>query len=350
MSGAWRTLAFAGLGLALTAIGLAVFIPRVALGDARVWDVAGIPLTAGGIVLVAAAFHAALRGRRRRAQVVAGVPAVLVLAQFLVLPVLTAGLATHAAHPHIPPAATLRLAGARDVTFRAADGVRLAGWFVPGRDGAAVVLAHGSHGDRTDTTPYLRFLAGAGYAVLSFDARGHGASGGATNALGWNGVADIRGAVDLLRRTAGIDPQRIGVLGLSMGAEEALRAAAAGVPVRAVVADGAGASTSGDRRLTEGSPLARSVTWLSMRAVELLSGDREPAPLARVSSRIAVPVLLISSNARDELRIDRAYRAHIGSGATLWHVADAGHTKAYAVHPDAYATRVTRFLASALAG
>src|SRR5581483_9679522 len=98
------------------------------------------------------------------------------------------------------------------------DGVRLSGWYVPGRTGGAVVLLHGSHGTRADTTAQLRLLHRAGFAVLAFDARGHGESGGATNALGWRGDRDVAGAVRFLRGRRGIDPARIGALGLSMGA------------------------------------------------------------------------------------------------------------------------------------
>jgi pimeloyl-ACP methyl ester carboxylesterase len=106
-----------------------------------------------------------------------------------------------------------------------------------------VILLHGSHGTRSDTLGHLRMLIGAGYGVLAFDARGHGQSAGQTNALGWTGARDIAGAVRFLDRQSGVDPRRIAALGLSMGAEEALRAAATGAPLSAVIADGASAST-----------------------------------------------------------------------------------------------------------
>ena len=137
-----------------------------------------------------------------------------------------------------------------------------------------------------------------------------------------------------------------------MGAEEALRAAADGVPLRAVVADGAGASTLGDMRLTARGPLAPvilSATWLSFRGAELISGEDEPAPLKDLVGRIRAPVLLIASSDPGERKVDEAYRARIGDNAVLWYVPDAGHTKALAVHPRAYAARVSAFLATALA-
>jgi hypothetical protein len=137
------------------------------------------------------------------------------------------------------------------------------------------------------------------------------------------------------------------MLGLSMGAEEALRAAAGGVPLRAVIADGAGASTSGDRSLIAGGPLgtiAASTDWLMLRLVARISGEPEPVPLKDVVHRIRVPVLLIASNRTGEREVDDAFRGAIGVRASLWYLADARHTEALQVHPRRYAQRVRAFL------
>jgi pimeloyl-ACP methyl ester carboxylesterase len=192
-------------------------------------------------------------------------------------------------------------------------------------------------------------LHSAGYGVLAYDARGHGRSAGHENALGWYGDRDLAGAVAYLRRT-GADPERIAALGLSMGGEEALRAAAAaGAGLAAVVADGAGAGTLGDTKLEQdGDALLTAVTWIGMRTVELFSGDSEPTPLADIVRRIDVPVLLIASNRRFERHIDSVFAERIGPQATLWYLADAGHTRAFARHPERYRDRVLGFLANAL--
>ena len=84
-----------------------------------------------------------------------------------------------------------------------------------------------------------------------------------------------------------------------------------------------------------------------MRGAELVGGVGEPAPLKTVVGRIRAPVLLIASNRRDELALDRAYRDAIGGTATLWYLSDAGHTRALATHPAAYAQRVLSFLRAA---
>jgi pimeloyl-ACP methyl ester carboxylesterase len=317
-------------------------VPRIAYGRAGPLDYAG---ALAGLALIGLAFRLGLRGRGRLAHVLA-LAVVALLLQFYALPLLSAGLAVNAPRAGIPPARTLGLSGAQDVPFPATDGVRLSGWLVPGRNGAGVVLAHGSHDSRLDVRRHLRMLARAGYAVLAFDARGHGASAGRPNALGWAGDADVAGAVAFLhRRVTG----PVAVLGLSMGAEEALRAAAGGAPITAVIADGAGASTLGDSRLTSSAVVPTVVAWLTMRATELLSGRAEPAPLKGIVGRIRVPVLLVASGAHGELALARAYAERIGRSATVWHVPDAAHTEALARHPAAYAARVMRLLAGATA-
>lgn len=341
-----RTVLAGALGLAACADGLGAHLSHALTAGLSVRDVTGIAVAVAGIALVALAFRTALRGRSRRVKALA-IPVVLVLLQWFAVPVMTAALVTNAERADAPAASSLGLGGAHEVVFRARDGVALSGWYVPG-PGPAVVLMHGSHGTRADTTRHLQMLARAGHAVLAFDARGHGESAGQTNALGWRGAEDVAGAVAFLRHRPEVDPRTIAALGLSMGAEEALRAAADGVPLAAVVADGAGASTGGDQRLVQDAAIPRSVGWMGLRGVELFSGDDEPAPLHVEAHRIRVPVLLIASNAPDEAALDRTYASRIGARAELWHVRDAGHTEALARHPAAYADRVERFFDAAL--
>jgi pimeloyl-ACP methyl ester carboxylesterase len=346
-----RGLLAALIGLGATVVGLATSVPHAVLAGLGGADVTGILATAAGIVLVVLAFWIALHARRLAVKLAVAIPACFVIAQWLIAPAINAGIATHAPRAAVASASTLGLPGARDVKFPARDGTRLSGWYVPGLTGAAVILLHGSHGTRTDTVAHLRMLAADGYGVLAFDARGHGLSSGETNALGWRGTDDLAGAVSFLDHQPGIDSHRIATLGLSMGAEEALRATAGGIPLRAVVADGAGASTLGDQQIvTHGlGPVFVSETWLTMRAIELGSGQTEPPPLKTVVGHIHVPVLLIASNAADERAIDNIYRQRIGSGATLWYLPDTSHTNGLATHPRAYPARVSRFLNTALA-
>jgi uncharacterized protein len=325
---------------------LATTGPQLAMNGPTFVDLVGTAAGIAGIALLGIAYRVATRGHRRRVHLL-GIPILLLVFQFLLVPAFNIGIITHAPKPNIRPAASLGYPGARDVMFRTPDGVMLSAWYVPGTNHAAVILMHGSHGTRESELPYLRFLSNAGYAVVAVDARGHGESGGETNALGWDGDRDVAGAFNFLRRQPGIDRGRIAGLGLSMGAEELLRAAAVHVPLAAVVADGAGASTQGDASIAPrgaDAPIYESISWLTYHGVELFSGENAPPALKDIVGRIRQPVLLIASAAPNELTVDRHFAREIGVRASVWHVADVGHTEAYDRHPVEYRSNVLAFL------
>jgi len=98
------------------------------------------------------------------------------------------------------------------------------------------------------------------------------------------------------------------------------------------------------------SPVFTSVTWLTMRGTELVSGESEPAGLSRLVGRIRAPVLLIASNASGERAIDHIYRDRIGRDASLWYLPDTPHTGGLSAHRAQYAAHVDTFLAAALRG
>ncbi len=347
-----RTGLSAVLALCALFVGIGVYLPHLVVAQATTRDYTGTLFLVAGLVLLGLAFWLGLQGHRRLVKALAIPLLLFVVFQWVMVPAFYAGYGTNTPRPADPPASALGIPGARDVTFPASDGVRLVGWYVPGTNGAAVILLHGSHVSRASTLPHLRMLAQTGYAVLAYDARGHGQSDGQTSTYGWTEDDDIAGAVAFLGHRPGVNPARIAALGLSMGAMDALRAAADGISLRAIIADGAGAGTFGDKAILDGqgfkAPIALSADWLSMRATELLSGMREPPALVSIVGKIRVPVLLIASNNPGELTNDQVYRERIGANATLWYVPDAGHVTALQTHPHDYTARVTAFLKAAL--
>ena len=85
-----------------------------------------------------------------------------------------------------------------------------------------VVFFHGFTGNRMEShwmfVKCARALAQTGVASLRFDFYGSGESDGEFREMTLRGeIADGRAAVDFLRHQLGIDPERIGLLGLSLG-------------------------------------------------------------------------------------------------------------------------------------
>ena len=142
-------------------------------------------------------------------------------------------LSTHV-HTAEVPEADLRTAY-EDVTFTTSDGLEIAAWYVPSRNGAAVIIP-----GRAKSQPHARMLIEHGYGVLLFDRRGEGASEGDPNLYGWGGCRDVHAAVDFLQGRPDVDPDRIGGLGLSVSGEMLLQAAAESSDLAAVVSEGAG--------------------------------------------------------------------------------------------------------------
>lgn len=90
------------------------------------------------------------------------------------------------------------------------------------RRSPAVVLCHGFTGDRMEShwlfVKFSRALARAGLASLRFDFYGSGESDGEFREMTLRGeIADGRAAVALVRAQTEIDPERVGLLGISLG-------------------------------------------------------------------------------------------------------------------------------------
>ena len=199
-------------------------------------------------------------------------------------------------------------------------------------------------------------LARRGYGVLLFDARGHGRSGGRAMDFGWYGDEDVSGAVTYLSGRPDVDPERIGAVGMSMGGEEALGAAASDPRIRAVVGEGTVHRVAADRAWLSDEYgvhgwLQRGLDWLTFKAADLFTDARPPITLRTAAARTAPrPVLLIAGGeVPDEAKADERIRAASPANVDVWVVPGAGHTGGLAAQPAAWEARVVGFLDHALA-
>jgi pimeloyl-ACP methyl ester carboxylesterase len=235
--------------------------------------------------------------------------------------------------------------GFEAVSLSAADGTPLACWYGAGENGACVILVHGSKSNLTSVRAHAAFLREAGYGVLALTLRGHGGSGGRGNAFGWQSDQDIAAAVDYLQEQ---NVERIGALGLSLGAEVLLGSAAQEPQIAAIVTDGASQRSLSDYfALPANRSLWRSwSTRVMYAAVELLSGQTPPewTLLDSIASSQSTRFLFIAAgNVEKESRYGDLFVKAAGGRASLWVVPGAGHTQGLFVQPEEYSSRVVGF-------
>src|SRR5262245_30526216 len=126
-----------------------------------------------------------------------------------------------------------------EVSFTASDGIPLSGWLLRGQpDRPAIILSHDRGRSKGTLVNMIIPLHAAGFTVLAYDSRGHGASGGTASTLGVDEKRDVIGAVDYLATLEGIDHRKVGAYGVGQGAHAAVLAAADRPALRALVLDG----------------------------------------------------------------------------------------------------------------
>jgi uncharacterized protein len=258
------------------------------------------------------------------------------------------GMSIFDAHKSRTPIGAPPSADYREVAFRASDGLRIAGWYRPSQNGAAVLLVHGGGGDRTGAVRHARMLVRHGYGVLLYDARGRGESEGSPNGYGWKWTKDIAGAMAFLEHRPDVRPDRIGALGISTGADVILEAAATRTDLHAVVTDGAAAGSFADWKRLQGVTAMTPMFWSQFAALRVLTGDQPGPALADLVPRIRAPLLLISADRHEERDFNVKYERLSRGHARHWNLPDTLHTHGLRDHPREYERRVVGFLDGAL--
>ena len=349
---AWRPLSV-GIGIVAMAVG-AGFAPYVAKEGVSVEAVAGMGALGAGLTLAVAGVVAGTRGRRPLRRLGAGA-ATLVAAVIVTFVIGPAVAATNVPRPGVGATPESRGLAYQPVTVTTSDGVDLAGWYVPSANRAAVVLLHGAGSTRSNVLDEAAVLARNGFGVLMIDARGHGASGGRAMDFGWHGNADIAAATMFLAGRPDVDGTRIGVVGLSMGGEEALGASGSNDRIRAVVAEGATARSADDEAWLSDEFGVRGLIQEQLERLQDWVTDALTSASVPTSSRAAVEgsgdtryLLITAGNEPDEARS----AAHVSAGAPhrveIWTVEGAGHTAGLETSPQEWQTRVVAFLDDAL--
>lgn len=241
-----------------------------------------------------------------------------------------------------------------DIGFSSRDGkVELKGWYLPtvGPAKMTIIFAHGYRGNRLQkrisALSLAKELVNNGYAVILFDFRNCGHSGGRITTIGLEEQHDILGAIDWCRARS---QAPIGLIGHSMGAATSLLAAAACEEVSGVVAD----SPFGDLRryllnnLSVWSklpkyPFSPMMVWM----IRYIMGKNPGAvrPIECIRRIYPRPILFIHGDQDEAIPCSEseAMSACHADAFSFWKVPGARHVGSYPLYPNEYAHRVIRF-------
>jgi len=245
-----------------------------------------------------------------------------------------------------------RAAIPNEIHFASPHGEMMTGLWIPGTDeNHTIVLVHGIENNSIGMLKYARPFRDLGWNVFIFDQRGCGRSGGDGASFGWFERNDIRAAYDwVLAKTS--QENKIGTLGMSMGATSALMHAAVDPRARFVIADSAYADAIDEivyqyHQQYKGMPdqpmVPAALAWAN-----LMGGfNLKDVSLLPQMPKLAMPVLFIHG-LDDEFtppaNTQKLFYAKSTGESELWMVPDSAHVKAINLYPEEYKERVHAFL------
>ena len=182
---------------------------------------------------------------------------------------------------------------------QAADGVHIAAWYVPAGNGGpssgpTVVLAHGYGGNKSTMLPFAELLHDR-YNLVLFDFRNHGQSTGTQTTQGVLEASDLKAVIGWLEKAK--KPNRVAVLGVSMGGASALSEGLDDRHVDALILDSTHATLASavQARLTrQGYPLALPAAWGILLGGLIRTGeDMSAVDPVQLIGRFDRPILLV---------------------------------------------------------
>jgi pimeloyl-ACP methyl ester carboxylesterase len=248
-----------------------------------------------------------------------------------------------------PPRAPLRVTAAQsglpDVIEVEFGQPKLRGWYVPSRNGAAIVFTHGAGGDRAQVLPEARALVAKGFGALLFDWPGHGESEGAVH---WQEPERkaLTAAIDWLAARPDVRKEQLGAFGFSMGGYVLAQVAAVDQRLRLVVLAGTPTDVSAQSAWQFGRYgfLSRLPARWALERGGLRLADRQPREAVRAFAG-ARDLLIVAGTADHTVPIAMAHEllAAAGNPTELYVVEGADHGQYDAVAGSAYRSRLASF-------
>jgi fermentation-respiration switch protein FrsA (DUF1100 family) len=217
------------------------------------------------------------------------------------------------------------------ISFDSGDGTHLSGWFIPAKGKALGTVIH-FHGNAANISNHLfavRWWPYFGYNVFLFDYRGFGRSEGTPSRKG--AIEDGVAAIKYVRKRPDVDPNRLVLLGQSLGGAVGLSALArAGTDgFRAMVIESSFVSYREAVRLI----LDRGwLTWPFQYPIAYLLFTDDLSPRADLPALANLPLLVVHGDADPIVPIAAGYHlyeAFPGPDKAFWKMPGVGHIEAF---------------------
>ena len=125
-----------------------------------------------------------------------------------------------------------------NITFPSSE-VELKGWLIKNNSGETgkpvIIVPHGWSSNASDMLPVANIFHKKGYSILLYNARGHGDSGADGPITIKKFSEDVVASLNFIKNRPDIDPERIGVLGHSIGGSASILAASMSSDFHALV-------------------------------------------------------------------------------------------------------------------
>lgn len=224
-----------------------------------------------------------------------------------------------------------------DVVFRGKKGVRLHGWFIPGKDlrpdeagsgtgeekKPSILICSGNAGNRARMIFHAQILHEAGFNVLCFDYRGFGESLEKVDMKTF--IEDAVSAYDYMISREDVDMGRTGVFGVSLGSMVCVAVASRRPSVKGVVAEAVFMPGRLVAKIMESrhfGPIAYAATPLTTRALFPFGNN-----VSRVVRNIKCPIFMIHGDRDLIAPLENA--AYVYSMAKtpkkIWVIEGSGH-------------------------
>jgi uncharacterized protein len=242
-----------------------------------------------------------------------------------------------------------------EVVLPARAGGNFRGYFIPGTNGATVIIPPTGSNSWDNQLPKADLLLHQGYSVFVFESRRCANQGPLS--LGYEEVEEVADVLDYLQARPDVDAHRIGIWGFSTAGATAVIAGARLPVLGAVIAEG-GYGNFLETGLSPSHPeegwfvyfFLTLYRWSSMLTYRLITGTNISAlnPSGMISQIAPRPILLIYGSNEVSLPGGYQQKAAAGDNAELWVIPGAGHGNYGQVAGEEYEERVIEFFEATL--